>query len=112
MDLDNCKEMNDLVDDLIGEERQQKYHEILKSEKVRFCVVTRKHSGRKFFGYGSTYTEAILKAYERVHTEEFHLAPYSPCMICNWADKVKQLCMAEDDVAVSCGNLFNEYLEH
>lgn len=96
------------------------YRRILQTDRVCFAFVQRKISvglpTRKYVGIGHTYTEAILKAYEKVHEEEAHKFSFSrvPCPICDlqFSNKIIPEHCTADEISVAVGNLFDIQKEH
>lgn len=96
------------------------YKDILQRDQVHFAFVTRKlgglaHFSKKYVGYGATYTEAILSAYDKAHQYEAHafLFDVMRCPICDLlrCNKIVTANLANDEICVGIGNLYEMHKE-
>lgn len=114
-------ELTKFVDQLEMYSRQTRYATIMAAESIRVATVVRgaykegpPEGRRRFYGYGSTYTEAVLNAYREVHTIECHdwLEQNDQCVIC---DLLKTgfitYKITDDEVKIFCSNFNGRWVE-
>lgn len=115
-------ELTKFVGELEHYGRRIRYATIMAAETIRMATIIRgahkqPPSGeprRRFYGYGHTYTEAVLNAYKEVHSMECHdwVSNSDQCVICDLLRTGRLIYrITEDDVRVSCGNFNGHWIE-